>query len=732
MKKLAIMFAISLAFLLVFGSTAASAAPPVDRVRVFIAFHRVPGPAEQALVRSFDGDIRYSYHIIPAIAASIPESAIGGLSRNPHVIAVQPDIEIRAVDDYMPWGIARIGADVVQDAGNTGSGIKVAIIDTGVDYNHPDLSSAFGTIKGYDFVNGDTDPMDDNGHGTHVAGIIAADDNDVGIVGVAPGVELYALKVLDSTGSGSFSNVVAALEWATGGSTLPGSVCVDITNNSYGSSQDPDYWYHWLGLPGLVETAFSLSYYQDGVLNVAAAGNEYAGEDTVIYPARYDSVIAVAATDQNDDRAYFSSTGPDVELTAPGLSIYSTVPGGYATYSGTSMACPHVVGAAALVNAAHPSWTNEQIRQQLQATADDLGTPNRDNLYGYGLVDADGAAGTPSVNNPPVANDDSATTSEDTSVSVDVLYNDSDPDGDPLSVTTASAPAHGTAIKNPDDTVTYSPNLNYSGTDSFTYTVSDGKGGMASAVVTVTVSPVNDPPVAQAQTVSTTQDTAVNIALTAVDPDNDALTYTVVIDPTHGTLSGDAPGLVYTPVVGYNGADSFSFRANDGTVDSNTATVSITVEPVAVVLFFDSFENRTFNNWVQDKQRDWSVSRQRSTDGRRSAEVDGSANDATLTTLAPLDLSGKTSATLTFSWYIESSWDSGEYIKLDLYYGGVWHPTASINGASGTGPEENKWIDVTVTLDPGTFTNDFKIRFTAKVSDSSEDGDVDNVKLVAT
>ena len=733
MKKLAIIFSISLAFLLVFGSTMASAAAPVDRVKVFIGFDRTPGPAEQALVRSFGGDIKYSYHIFPAIAASVPETAIGGLSKNPHVIVIQPDVEVHAVDDAIPWGIARIGADVVHSAGNTGSGVKVAIIDTGVDYNHSELSSAFGSIKGYDFVNGDTDPMDDNGHGTHVAGIIAADDNDAGIVGVAPGVELYALKVLDSTGSGSFSDIVAALEWATGGSTLPGSICVDITNNSYGSSDDPDYFYHLLGLPGLVETAFSLSYYQDGVLNVAAAGNEYAGEDTVIYPARYDSVIAVAATDQNDNRAYFSSTGPDVELAAPGLGIYSTVPGGYATYSGTSMACPHVVGAAALVNAAHPAWTNEQIRQQLQSTADDLGTPNRDNYYGYGLVDADEAADVPSVNNPPIANDDSATTGEDTSVAIAVLDNDSDPDGDPLGVTTVGAPAHGTTIKNADDTVTYSPNLNYNGTDSFTYTVSDGKGGTASAGVTVIISPVNDPPVAQAQTVSTTRDTATSITLTATDPDGDALTYIVVTNPAHGTLSGTPPGLVYTPAAGYSGADSLTFKANDGKVDSNIATVSIYVEPVEAVLFFDSFENRTFNKWVQDKQKDWFVSTQRATDGRRSAEVDGSANDATLTTVAPINLSARTSATLTFSWYIESSWDSGEYIRLDLFYDGTWHTTAySINGASGTGSQENKWIDVSITLDPVAFTSDFMIRFTAKVSDPTEDGNLDNVKLVAT
>jgi subtilisin family serine protease len=414
MKKSSFILPIMLVLLLALSSTVAMAAPP-EKVNVLIGFGRTPGQTEEVLVRGLGGDVKYTYRMIPAIAASVPITAIPGLSRNPRVTIVEPDVEVHLIGDTYPWGVTQIGAYNVHQSGITGQGVKVAILDSGIDYTHPDLASVYA--GGYDFVNGDTDPMDDHGHGTHVAGTIAAAADGSGIIGVAPQVEVYALKVLDKNGSGYFSDIIMALEWATGGSTLPGSIKVDITNNSYGSSIDPGIF---------VELAFWLTYYQDGVLNVAAAGNygNPAGTgDNVIYPAAYDSVIAVAATDQNNDRASFSSTGPAVELAAPGKSIYSTYPGGYyAIGQGTSMASPHVAGAAALVMSSPEAvardanndgtyetngdgvWTAEEVRLLLQATAEDLGSSGRDNQYGYGLVDADESVLTTTVPNiQPVA-----------------------------------------------------------------------------------------------------------------------------------------------------------------------------------------------------------------------------------------------------------------------------------------------------------------------------------------
>ena len=359
-----------------------------EKVKVLIGFRSQPGPAEQALVRRAGGSIKYTYHLVPAIAATVPEKAIDGLRRNPNVTNVDLDLEVHAVDDELDaaWGVKHIGAGIVHDVGNKGAGVKVAIIDSGIDYNHPDLDDNYA--GGYDFVNNDPDPMDDDGHGTHVAGTVAAEDNNSGVVGVAPGAKLYALKVLDDTGGGNYSHVILALQWAVDNG-------IQVTNNSYGSSGDPG---------DTVKAAFDKSA-AAGILHVCAAGNSGTPPgrgDNVIFPARYDSCIAVAATDQSDSRPKWSSTGPAVELAAPGVGIYSTLwGGGYVSGSGTSMASPHVAGTAALVIASGITG-NEQIRQRLQETADDLGDPGLDTKYGWGLVNAAEAADVTTSPKPPL------------------------------------------------------------------------------------------------------------------------------------------------------------------------------------------------------------------------------------------------------------------------------------------------------------------------------------------
>ena len=348
------------------------AGPPDGLVKVLIGFKEKPGPAEQALVKGLGGKIKYTYNLIPAIAASVPEVAIEALKKNPNISNVELDNQVFALEDTqtLPWGVNRIDAEVVHSSGNKGAGVQVAIIDTGIDYTHPDLDDNY--YGGWDFVNNDGDPMDDEGHGTHVAGIIAAEDNEEGVVGVAPQAELYALKVLDEEGYGYVSDVVYAIQW----STVNG---IKVINMSLGGKRNI-----------FLEWACNLAYYSDGLLLVAAAGNGGA----VIYPAAYSSVIAVSATNSNDELAWFSSTGKQVELAAPGVSIDSTVlNGGYGEESGTSMSSPHVAGTAALAWKANPSWSNDEVRAQLQNTADDLGAAGWDSEFGYGLVNAAEAAG---------------------------------------------------------------------------------------------------------------------------------------------------------------------------------------------------------------------------------------------------------------------------------------------------------------------------------------------------
>jgi subtilisin len=397
MKKFIFIGAIIIVLSLVFNSVAVAAASPPEKVRVFIGFNRTPGPSEEDLVRGLGGEIKYTYHIIPAIAAYVPETAIQGLLRNPRVTVIEPDVSIQATDAELSnsWGVEHIGAGVVQASGNKGAGVKVAILDTGIDYNNPEFAGRYA--GGYDFVNSDNDPMDDNGHGTHVAGIIAAADDGSGVVGVAPEAEIYALKVLDKNGSGSFFDVIAALDWVCGDYGSPPKAY--ITNNSYGST----------GYPGsLVQNAFDFADALWGVLNIAAAGNSgtLSGTgDNVEYPGRFASVVAVAATDRNDVRGYFSSTGPDVELAAPGVAITSTVLNDeYETWSGTSMASPHVAGTAALVIASgiqdtdRDGFINDEIRQRLVNSTIDLGASGRDIQYGWGLIDAQKSA---QIDNPP-------------------------------------------------------------------------------------------------------------------------------------------------------------------------------------------------------------------------------------------------------------------------------------------------------------------------------------------
>lgn len=383
-----------------------------EEIPVIIGFRSAPGPGDEAAVRALGGKVKHRHTLVPAISGKLSKRAIDALKKNPAITAIEPDLDVYALDEYgAVWGVSQIGAQALHSGGNTGAGIKVCVIDSGIDGNHPDLAANYK--GGYDYVNNDTDPADDNGHGTHVAGTIAAVLNGSGVVGVAPSAEIYAYKVLGASGSGKFSDVIKAVEACA---ALPG---IKITNNSYGSSSDPGT---------LVRQAFDDAY-AAGVLHVGAAGNSGRANgtgDNVGYPAKYSSVIAVAATNSSNVRASWSSTGPAVELSAPGVSIYSTYPDDtYATLSGTSMASPHVAGAAALVFGCLTSdlngdgvVNNADVRLRMQQTAQDLGAAGRDNLYGFGLVRPDLACGAVSSTPPAAPSNLRATNATKTSISL--------------------------------------------------------------------------------------------------------------------------------------------------------------------------------------------------------------------------------------------------------------------------------------------------------------------------
>jgi subtilisin len=350
---------------------AAQADSALERETFLVGFQ---GPPDPRLVEQFGGEVYRQFIIVNVVAARMTSQAADALTRHPMVRYVEPDGVVYAVGQTVPWGIDRVFGDEEYpfDTWETSTGLDmtVAVLDTGIDEEHEDLPELSGGVNTIDDTHWGSD---DSGHGTHVAGTVAALDNELGVVGVTPEVGLYAVKVLDDSGSGTVSSVVAGIEWAV-------EEGIPIMNMSLGTGT------HYQTLQDACDAAYST-----GHLLVAAAGNSGnppGRGDNVGYPAAYDSVIAVAASDSNDNRASFSSTGPEVELIAPGVSVLSTLPGDeYGTYSGTSMASPHVAGAAALAWAVNSDLTNAEIREILQDTAEDLGLdPNH---QGHGLVRAD-------------------------------------------------------------------------------------------------------------------------------------------------------------------------------------------------------------------------------------------------------------------------------------------------------------------------------------------------------
>ncbi|MFZ5759008.1 MAG: S8 family peptidase [Thermodesulfobacteriota bacterium] len=362
---------------------------------VIVGFHGKPGAQAESLLRGHGGRVTGKFRHLKAVTATLSDQKMAELRKNPAVKYVVEDTLYQVIEpinaaaspeEYLnSWGVAHIGGEIAHSDGITGAGVRVAVLDSGIDYNHPELAENYQ--GGWDFVFNDSDPLDDswNSHGTHVAGIIAAAANGSGCVGVAPNTAIYGVKVLDGAGFGLLSWIIAGIDWAVDND-------IDIVNISIGGP-------HTAALEDACATA-----YQAGVLLVAAAGNG----NTVTYPAAYDSVIAVTATDREDQQGWFAPTGTAIELTAPGVLITSTAADdGYAELSGTSQAAPHVSGVAALLLSAGVADVNNDgvisnvdLRQQLQNSARDLGAAGHDPIYGFGLVDAAAALSPPGHDDP--------------------------------------------------------------------------------------------------------------------------------------------------------------------------------------------------------------------------------------------------------------------------------------------------------------------------------------------
>ena len=278
-------------------------------------------------------------------------------------IQVMPtlSLDIKKQGQETPWGVEKIGAPTVwKDI--RGEGVRVGIIDTGIDLSHPDLNN---NIKKTGWVLDCQNIIDDNGHGSHVAGTIAALDNEIGVVGVAPKVEIYAVKAFSKSGRGNISDVIEGLNWCVENK-------VKVINMSFGFKNNK-----------ALEKAIKEVYKRNIVL-VAAAGNS-GGNNSVMYPAGYPEVIAVAASNSDDKVAWFSSGGTEVDMMAPGAGILSTYKnGGYKSMSGTSMACPHVTAACALILSKN-NLDPKGVKEALIKTSKDMGYSKL--KQGAGLID---------------------------------------------------------------------------------------------------------------------------------------------------------------------------------------------------------------------------------------------------------------------------------------------------------------------------------------------------------
>lgn len=360
-RYLSILFAFMLAVSLSIPSVGAAQPGTTDTDEIIVKYKEgLPSAAMSALHKKADAEVlnrnaQLGFEVVKVEDASL-EQAIDIYEQNNDVEYAEPNITFHTYEtpnDPMfdqQWGPQQVEAPAAWDVTKGSDQVEVAIVDTGVDYDHPDLSGK--VIKGGDFVDNDGDPMDENGHGTHCAGIAAASTNNgVGIAGMAPNVSIYAVRVLDANGSGSLDAVAEGIIDAADN----GSEVISLS----------------LGAPTGAQTLEEAVQYaaDKGSVVVAAAGNS--GLPTPSYPAYYSDAIAVAATDSNDSKASFSNYGNWVDIAAPGVDILSTYPGGdYQSLSGTSMATPHVAGLAGLL--ASQERSASEVRSAIEQTADPI------------------------------------------------------------------------------------------------------------------------------------------------------------------------------------------------------------------------------------------------------------------------------------------------------------------------------------------------------------------------
>lgn len=358
---------LALIFSLLFAVVMEGAQASPSEKRVIIQYKSGVTGKDIADLQKIGAKIKHRHTIISAVTADLRQDDIDRMRKDKNVKSVIEDTRVHLL---LNGSTPQIGADLVHSSGASGAGVKICIVDTGVDDSHPALGKL---VAEYDFINMDNDASDDNGHGTHVAGIIAS--KDPVYRGVAYSASLMAAKVLDSSGSGWTSDVVTGIEWcAANGADI---ITMSLGGGSFTGTCDTEP----------TAEAGNIAAEQ-GVVVFAASGNS-ATTNALSAPACGSKVISVGSVDKKDIIAPYSNEGKELDIVAPGTSITSTYPGGgFKTYSGTSMATPHAAATAALILEADPSLSPKDVRSILRETSIDLGTPGFDSTYGYGRINA--------------------------------------------------------------------------------------------------------------------------------------------------------------------------------------------------------------------------------------------------------------------------------------------------------------------------------------------------------
>jgi serine protease len=533
-----------------------AAAEPTSRGQAVVAFTALPaGLHAGGTLRGYDVlsvSRGGAFAVVRASDVAEVRNAVAGL---PGVRFVEDDVTVTALvtpndpqygSQYGPgmmgfpaaWGQVGYGT----------SAVKVAVIDTGIRRTHEDFVGG-RVLQGYDYYNGDADPADDCGHGTHTAGTIGATTNNgKGVAGMSQ-VTILPLKVLSGTDIlGRCSGSASAIAQAIRDAADQGAKVISMSIGGPDSTVEHDAVTYAAG---------------KGVLIVAAAGND-GSNNSIDYPGAYPESIAVAALDSTKTRASYSDGGPQLDISAPGSNVVSTYNGSdtsYSTLSGTSMATPHVAGALALALSCAPAGTTPAtIRNALYSTAEDLGAAGRDDLYGNGLARADRLVSTictggGTTNNPPTAS--FTKTATNLAVSVNGSAS-SDPDGDPLTYAwTFGDGATGSGV-------TASHTYAAAGTYTIGLTVNDGRGGSNTTSQSVTVATGGDPDPA---TPNLTSGQQITVSLSAAGdekffkiavPAGKSQLQVVMTGPACGLLSCAFDADLYT---------RFAARPNDTTYD---------------------------------------------------------------------------------------------------------------------------------------------------------------------